>query len=533
MYQGYEDSRFVNAVDTKFHCSICVNVLKEPVQCRSNEHRFCSPCIRRHLERNSKNCPECKEELTIETLRETPRTVVDFLSKLKISCDYAERGCLEEVQLGALESHVIECDFFPLACSNDGCSELVNKRDLEDHESNACNSRKVKCDECGEEMAKRKYGTHGCALRAEMVGMKGNWTETKDRLDGALGMLDGAMDELKFISSEVKKLGEMKEEMKLMTNNVNNIKHSLQSLHNSGRNIMHSRNDVVVIGGAYDKPLSFVERFTWFDGKWTSLEQLKESRVGATAVVFDNQILISGGGTRTGITDSMEIMDTNEKPERWVEFPAKLPLKCHGHKCVVYGGCLLVIGGLTNEGRVSDAIHEVLLVPPYSSRLLCRMRQRRCYHGVELFGDKILIAGGMTSTDRKDILRDVTVYDVSKNECSDMAPLPFAVCSMATVGWDDNVILVGGMDGTGNAVDAVVAYDVRTGKSKALPSMRSRRAGCAAVVSRNSIVVMGGSCEEDEADEEVLDLVECFSFLFHTWDVLPAMIEPRAFTTAV
>lgn len=468
MYQGYEGSRFVNAVDTNFHCPICLNVLKEPVQCRMNEHRFCSGCIRRHLERNSKNCPECKEELTVETLRQPPSTVADFLSKLKISCDYVERGCLEEVALGALESHVFGCDFCPTACSNDGCSQVVNRRDVEDHETKACGSRKVKCDDCGEEMAERKYVTHGCALRAEVVGMKGNWTETKDRLDRALGMLEGAVEELKEISSEVKKMGELREEMKLVTNKMNNIKHSFQSLRATDRHV-HSRKDVVVVGGAYDKPLPFVERFTWFDGKWTSLEQLKESRVGAAAVVFDNQILVSGGGTPVGITDSMEVMDMSEKPERWLEFRAKLPVKCHGHKCVVYGGCLLVIGGLTNEDRVSDGIYEVLLVPPYSSRLLCRMRQRRCYHGVELFGDKIFIAGGMTSADRKDILGDVTVYDVSKNECKEMAPLPFAVCSMATVAWDENVILMGGIDDSGDAIGTVVAYDIRTGKT--IPSI--------------------------------------------------------------
>ncbi len=46
---GYDDSRFEKAVDTHFHCSICYNVLKEPMMCRNNEHIFCRGCITEHL----------------------------------------------------------------------------------------------------------------------------------------------------------------------------------------------------------------------------------------------------------------------------------------------------------------------------------------------------------------------------------------------------------------------------------------------------------------------------------------------------
>ena len=61
---------------------------------------------------------------------------------------------------------------------------------------------------------------------------------------------------------------------------------------------------------------------------------MKEKRSGATAVLFENQIVVNGGKTEYNGTDSMEITNIN-RPEQWFDFPAKLPFKCRGHRCVV------------------------------------------------------------------------------------------------------------------------------------------------------------------------------------------------------
>ena len=158
------------------------------------------------------------------------------------------------------------------------------------------------------------------------------------------------------------------------------------------------------------------------------------------------------------------------------------------------------------------------------------MGQKRYCHGVELFDDKILIAGGSTSidSDGESCLSNVEIYDISKNQCKEMGPLPSALRSMATVGWKSNMILMGGQDNKGVTTDAVIAYDFETGKSKALPSMRSERGGATAVVSKNTIVVMGGVDNEGT----LLDSVESFNFLLNSWKKLPSMIEPRYFATA-
>ena len=144
---GYDDSRFERDVDEHFHCSICYNVLKDPRMCR-NDHAFCLDCITEHLKVNSQTCPECNEHLTVDTFRR-PRLLTNYLSKLKINCDHASRGCPEFICVENLESHVESCGFSPVMCSNENCGMEINKQDKDHHENEVCEYRKAKCQDCG------------------------------------------------------------------------------------------------------------------------------------------------------------------------------------------------------------------------------------------------------------------------------------------------------------------------------------------------------------------------------------------------
>ena len=149
MYEtGYEDERFEHPVGPSFHCCICTNVIKDPVMC-DNEHIFCKACITRHL-MNSQTCPTCMQPLTVQTLKEPSRTVMNFLAELKIRCEFFSRGCGKIVQLGDLERHVADCGFAPAVCSNEGCQMEVNKQDLLHHETAVCELRRVQCHSCND-----------------------------------------------------------------------------------------------------------------------------------------------------------------------------------------------------------------------------------------------------------------------------------------------------------------------------------------------------------------------------------------------
>ena len=55
------------------------------------------------------------------------------------------------------------------------------------------------------------------------------------------------------------------------------------------------------------------------------------------------------------------------------------------------------------------------------------MPQKRWYHGVALFGDKILIVDGTQGKNYDTNTKTVLLYNITNNECQELAPLPYAV----------------------------------------------------------------------------------------------------------
>ena len=508
MAEGYDTGRFRSAIDDGFICCICLCVLKDPMQCENNEHYFCSGCIKEHLEKTSHSCPVCQDKLSAETLRKAPRIVGDCVSRYKITCDYATRGCDKVLELGTLQTHVQDCDFMPVSCSNEGCDKIVSKRDINQHESELCQFKTTTCVDCGKKMPHHKYGAHGCVLRRDFDEMKKDLADTKKDLA-----------DVKATQHEM--MSEMREGMQRITI-------AIEKLEKSSRNVADVVNainaDIVLIGGIDDteKVSSYVERFNFLDQTWTPLAKLKTARGFHAAVVFENQILVCGGTTsfdNPNSKDSIEVLDLNDNPPTWHEFAVNLPVKVRGHKCVVYGNRLLIIGGATEEDNVLDTIYELLLVPPYSSKFLCHMKKKRALHGAELFDDKVLIAGG------GDTEADVEMFDITRNECVEMPPLLYARVGMATVGRNDSMLLIGGRDDKEELSSDIIQYDVKTGQSKVLTKMKNEGYGCSAVRSGNTLVVMGDSDEDP--------VVECFNFVTNSWKKLPSMSSVRLLVCAV
>jgi hypothetical protein len=288
--------------------------------------------------------------------------------------------------------------------------------------------------------------------------------------------------------------------------------------------IFINNSDIVVIGGqAANTVKASVERFNLLTQIWTPLPNLKIARFGHAAVLFENQLLVCGGATSVDyheITDSIEVLDLSINPPAWKKFSINLPIEMVGHKCVVYHNRLFIIGGGTT-GNVLDTIYEILLVPPFSTKLLCRMNKKRAFHGIELFPDKVLIVGGSgTET-------DVEIFDITTNKCNEMRPLPFPLCHMATVRRDDTcMLLIGGQHDTSKYSNKIIEYDYKTGQCKVVVVMQTVRSAGSALSSGNTLVVVGGAMED-------FGKMDSFNILSNSWTKLPSMTEPRLFFPAV
>ena len=547
---GYEDELFQYPVGPSMHCCICTNVIKDPVMCH-NEHIFCRACITTHL-MYSQTCPTCMQPLTVETLKQAPRGIRNMLDELSIRCEFFNRGCRKFVQLGDLERHVTDCGFAPAVCSNEGCRLEVNKRDLLHHETAVCELRRVKCHSCNE-------------IRREMDTIKVKLAAMDEKLDRNEKTQSATKVEVKAVEENVvakvqQQLNKQEESNRQVRADNTEIKKSLneimKQLERMTQQIMHEDQaekmkkgiaeavsgmerepKVVIAGGCSEKAyLNSVEMFSLTNGTWTPLKEMKECRGGASAVVRNDHIFVTGGRAGFGnYLKSIEKLSLNavqvDISTPWENVLVELPGPLSDHCSVVYNGQLIVIGGYDRDKyEYSKSIFEISLAPPYTCKRVGTMSQRRGFHGVAIIGEKILIVGGRETGFLNSTIRSVIMYDIIKKECQQLAPLPYPVRDMATVKWDDdNVMIMGGNGSNGQPLNKVLMYNIKTQKSHELPNMKYKRRGCVAAVVRDTVIVMGG---KDEGGND-LKSVEGFRFDRSSWEELPPMHEGRIWATAV
>ena len=497
MATGYEESRFETKVDENLRCVICTEVLKDPVQCRKNEHHFCKNCIIEHL-KYSQTCPTCQDPLTVDTLVKPQRFLVNTLSSLKISCDNAERGCRKVVELGLLNAHVVNCDFSPVPCSNDQCDEIINRRDKEIHENKICEYRQVKCDYCAQMLLYKNFMQHTCPPRKEIREVKAELRKISTKQDEMLKMMQNMMSGL--------------------TKPQQDQAQPTDASRPSASQEMQA--EIVVAGGRKCKS---VEVFNMTTKTWRTVSEMNECRSAPSSVLYQDSMIVTAGYSDRFLY-SVEQLNLAQQHGQWMKCRFKLPVPSQGHVCVVYHSCLLVIGGIAGS-VVYDTIYEIQLIPPHSSRLLTTMPRPLCFHGAMVVNNKIYIIGGSTTISSKDSTNIVLMFDPATNTFTELQSLPYSVTGMTTVTWKENVVLLGGI----NRDNKVLLYNVTTGSYRMLPEMKEKRYGCTAVGIGDNIVVMGGL---DETHTELCS-VECYNFDTNTWTEFPSMHTARAFPTAV
>ena len=541
---GYEDCRFEKDVDEIFHCSICYNVLKEPRMCRNNEHLFCLDCITEHLRVNSQTCPECHEHLSVDTLRRT-LLANKYLSKQKINCDHASRGCPEFIYLKELKTHVATCGYAPVLCSNAECGMEINKQDKVRHETEVCEYRRVKCHDCGQiedvQTLKRNLLALDEKVEATKKEMKSNYFEVKQvvrKTEERLMKFDGKVrtsqhqikqevnkvkKDVKDVNENLSKLNKDVDEVKVMMTQVleklevKKLVKKQNKMPSSTAGILDTPREDILVAGGLGNAYKSTEIYIWEKNSWFKVSEMNEKHWLASSFMCNDQLFVVGGVNNKTI----ETLDVNKLPLTWMKYPGKLPYSCQNHQTVVYQHSIIHIGGYNqDERRRSDMISELQLTSPCTMKKLCQMPEPRWSHGAEIFEDKVMILGGEGD---QSYLNTVLEIDVNKNECKKMPHLSHRLSRMATVCWRNQVVVLGGCTEREKALNDVFMYDCKTGKTRALPSMLEKRSRCCAAITGDTIVVMGG----DNENGITLSSVECFTMGGSTWEYLPSMNKAR------
>jgi hypothetical protein len=330
------------------------------------------------------------------------------------------------------------------------------------------------------------------------------------------------------VSQQFQTMTEMLNQL-LLGKNVNN--NGAQAV---GPAVPANKQDIIILGGqcgpGNDKILNTVEKFNIAEGTSTELPPMNLARAESASCVHNGDVIVPGGFVGQDGTDSIEILKMNQHPLRWTMFDGKLPVKLTKHDVTVYQDKLYIIGGHNwNEVTISDAIYELSLAPPYTVKLLARMPQPRRNHRAEIVNGKLFILGGTTTSFSKDGRDSIVVYDFIKNEIKPCPSLPRPVWGMSTVTWGNMIIVVGGVDKNGQALNDVIMYHIESGRSERLPSLKHKRCAPSAVIMHDVIVVLGGWNKK----EGFLNSVESFTMGDDQWKELPGMKEKRQWATAV
>ena len=481
---SYEECRFEKDVDENFHCSICYNVLKEPRMCRNNEHLFCLDCITEHLHVNSQTCPECNEHLSVDTLRRA-RLANNYLSKLKINCDHASRECPEFICFEDLKTHVATCGYAPVLCSNAECGMEINKQDMVRHESEVCEYRRMKCHDCGkiEDVQKMRRSLLELDAKGEETNkeLKNNLFEVKQVVEKWQHQIkqDVKQEVKKEVKQEVKKeVKDVNERLFKVNKDVDKVKvmmiqvmeklnmfeqHNKVSSPTAG--ILNTPREDILVAGGFKDACKSTEIYSWEKNGWFTVSDMNEQYWCASFFIYNNQLFFVGGF----YSKTIETLDLKKLPLKWMKYDGELPYSCHDNQTVVYQQRIIHIGGYNDgQDRRSKMINELQLTSPCTMKKLCRMPEPRDCHGAEIFEDKVIILEGEGSQGH---LSTMLEFDVNKNECKKMPPLPHPLSRMATVCWRGQVVVVGGFNEREEALNNVFMYDCKTGKITSLPSM--------------------------------------------------------------
>lgn len=148
---------------------------------------------------------------------------------------------------------------------------------------------------------------------------------------------------------------------------------------------------------------------------------------------------------------------------------------------------------------------------------------------VTLFPVTLFAAGGEASGAA---LASVERFDVSTNSWREEAPLTVPRSGCAAVGLGDHVYVVGGCSADGEDLSSVERFDLEKKAWEVLPPLHSGRDELAAAAADGRVFAIGGSCLVWPV-RHVIDAVECFDPVAHSWELLPSLSRERCAASAV
>ncbi len=117
---------FVDKVPEDNICSICTNILTEPVLIECCGKLFCQECLSKWLQKQ-KSCPHCRDT-ELKYIKD--RRMKRIIDSSKIYCLNRSKGCGKISTVGECSTHLETCLFVEVPCTNN-CGARMTRKELQ------------------------------------------------------------------------------------------------------------------------------------------------------------------------------------------------------------------------------------------------------------------------------------------------------------------------------------------------------------------------------------------------------------------
>ena len=152
------DRKYISNIDDSFFldlkCSICHNLLWNPMECNECGNSFCEYCIKQNLSNGNLCCPLCKSK---QFNPRKAKGLKKFLNKIRIRCN--NKQCREMPEYFDYVNHLEKCPFRIYHCTNEGCKYEDTLDNIKYH-SSECQYRIIKCKFCEKEIRQYTFEIH-------------------------------------------------------------------------------------------------------------------------------------------------------------------------------------------------------------------------------------------------------------------------------------------------------------------------------------------------------------------------------------
>jgi N-acetylneuraminic acid mutarotase len=150
------------------------------------------------------------------------------------------------------------------------------------------------------------------------------------------------------------------------------------------------------------------------------------------------------------------------------------------------GVSIYAIGGMTGADTVANVDKYVIATGEWHS--VEPLQTARSGHGVSAVGDHIYVVGGF-GDDKA--LKTVERFNSSSGTWTFVASMKKGRSSIALCEHGNSIFAIGGENNAGAALDVVEMYSIDANKWLKQPPMPTKRKGATAVISGDSLIVVG------------------------------------------